>query len=343
MKKKVLYVFSLVLYLLVTCTFLSQKIETEMYIQAEVSERKPIGHIGGSFNASPDALFEDEDGQHLYEVVESDGWKSGVCIKEIPDSVWGTSAYGKVTFPNDRSYYLVESASRMPKEGEMVMIVKSPARTTKYVPFTDQYLVYYPEGVPEDFVLPENSQIISQSENAVLLDMGDIVFPFFEQKAKQMSTSLENEECRVFSMTEVEEFLEQLPRVAVLITFLLFPVLIWICSGVMVKNASANRDLLLVNVGITVIFFVMMLSMLGQIDFPASLLPADNIFDMTYYIQEFSTIIEAQEALGVAAQGVKLLLPEVRKIVACIWGVGIIASMAVSAVELFIIKKKKYN
>lgn len=297
MKKKVIYVFSLILYLLIVSTILSQKIEVEMCTQVEISERKYTGHVGAAFSVSTDALFVDEEGEHLYEIVDGSGWESGSRIQEISDSVWSMGNYGKLSLPNGRSYCLVESASRQPVEGEMALIVKIPGRTKDYVPFTDQYLVYYPGGVPEDFVLPDDSQIIAQSDTAVLLDMSDIVYPFFEQRAKHLSASMENENCRVFSMTEVETFLEQLPKVVALAVCLLLPVVIWIFSGVMVREAFRYKKLLLVNVGIAVIFLCVAIGILGQIDFPASLMPIDNIFDGAHYAQEFSMIEAAQSSL----------------------------------------------
>lgn len=340
MKKNVIYVFSLILYLLIACTIVSQKIETEMCTQVEVSERRFTGKVGVNFSSSTDVLFEDEEWQHLYEVGEGTGWKSGACIQEIPTYTWSIDSYGKISIPNGRSYTIVESASRLPQNGESVIIVKVPGRTRYYVPFTDQYLVCYPEGVPTDFVLPEASQIISKSNTAVLLDMSDIIYPFFEHRAKLLSTSFEGENCRVFSMTEVESFLEQLPRVAVLAVFLALPVVIWICSGVMVQEASKYRDLLLLNVGITVIFLFATLGMLGQIDFPASMMPVDSIFDVAHYTQEFSFIMETQSTLKEPGQTVSMLLPEVKKVIACILGVGAFAGIAVGTLEIVIARGK---
>lgn len=336
MKKKVLYVFVLVLYLLIACTLVSQKIEIEMCTQVEVSQRNFTGYVGGEFSASADALFVDGEGRHLYEVTEGTGWTKGLCVKEIPTMVWRMNGTGKVTIPNGRSYSIVESASRMPVEGEPVVVVKVPGRTKDYVPFTDQYLVCYAESVPSDFVLPEHSKIVAQSDTELLLDMADIIFPFFEHRAKPLSDSLESEECRVFSMTEVENFLEQLPRVAVLSVYLFLPIGLWLCSGIVIKEPAKYKDILWINTGITMFFLAGAVVMLGRIDLPASLLPASNIFDVSHYEQEFQMIMEAQRSLKMEGQMIEVLLSEVKKVVACILGIGMFAGFILSAMELFI-------
>ncbi|MBQ8280196.1 MAG: hypothetical protein IJZ23_10175 [Roseburia sp.] len=349
MKKNVIYIFSLILYLLIACTIVSQKIELEMCTQVEVSERRYTGRGGGTFSSSTDVLFEDEEGQHLYEIVEGSGWKSGQRIGEISTSIWSGDGYGKLSIPNGRSYTLVESASRAPEEGAAVLIVEVPGRTRFYVPLSDRYLVCYPDGVPEEFVLPENSSVISKSDTAVLLDMSDIIYPFFEHRAKKLSISFEGDDCRIFSMTEIESFLEQLPKVAVLGVYLFLPVFIWMCSGMLIKESAKYRELLLLNAGMVVIFLLTTMGVLEQIDFPASLLPVDSIFDVSYYVQEFSLIREAQSSLKEPSQTVAMLLPEVKKVVACIIGVGMLAGIALCVGELFLVsrvrnsKKKSAN
>lgn len=339
MKKRVLYVSTLILYLLIACTIVSQKIEVEMHTQVEASIRRYTGYVGNPFSISLDALFEDEEGMHLYELVEGTGWQSGQCAQEIPTSVWQMN-YRTVSIPNaGRNYILVESASRLLRDGEEVEIVEVPGRGRDYVPFTDQYLVCYPEGVPEDFILPEASEIVAKSDTALLLDMGDIILPFFEQRAKQLSDSMEYENCRVFSMTEVEDFLEQLPRAAVLGVYLLLPILIWMCSGLMIREPSRYKELLLINVGITLFFFLCAIGMLGQIDFPASLMPIDNIFDISHYVQEFELIVKAQSTLNITEKAVAVRLTEVKNVIACILSVGMFAGVVLSAAEFFVVKK----
>lgn len=339
MKKKVLYVFTLVLYLLLVCTLVSQKIEAEMQTQAEVSERRFVGRMSAPFSASKDTLFADEDGLHLYEVVEGRGWQNGTCAKEVSRETWSFSDEKRISIPNGRSYTIVESASRMPIEGSRIAVVKVPGRTKDYVPLTDLYLVCYTEGVPGDFALPENSKIAAKSDMALLLDMGDVIFPFFEHRAKQLSDSMEYEECRVFSMTEIGIFLEQLPRVAALGIYIVLPIWLWICSGMMIKEHTKYKDLLLMNAGITMIFLLCGVRMLEQIDFPASLMPTDNIFDLSHYLREVGMIIEAQNSLKINGRSVAVLLAEVKSVIMYISCVGMFIGFVLSGIEVFIVTR----
>lgn len=333
-KKRVVYIFSLILYLLIVCTVVSQKIETEMRTQAEVSARRHYRVGENAFSVSEDAVFRAEDGIYLYEVVDGNGWTEGEVFAEISAERWGMSGAGKCYIANDRNYTIVENASRVPKAGEKVEIVKIPGRTDDYIPFTDQYLIYYPKGMPDNFILPDDSKIVLKSDKALLLDMGDIVYPFFERRAKQMSDSLEYEECRIFSVTEIGEFLEQLPRVAVLAVYLLFPILFWGCSGMLLKDVSKYRAVLLFNAGMTAFFLFVAARLLVFIDFPASMLPPDNIFDIQHYVQEFRMILQAQRELEMPGNTVEVLLGEVWKTVGHIAGVGIFAGGVVAAFEV---------
>lgn len=335
MKKNVLYMFSLILYLLIICTMLSKKIETEMYTQVEVSYRSYTGHIGEPFSSSTDVLFEDEEGLHLYELAECSGWYDGYCIQELPSTLWYfDDNTGKIKLPNGRNYILVESASRFPKEGSAVVVVDIPKRTINYVPFTDKYLVYYPDGVPKKFILPENSKIIEQSDTAVLLDMEDITYPFFEHTARQLSVSMSDENCRVFSLTEAEVFLKQLPLLAVIAIFLVLPVLIWMCSGVLVRQANRYRRLLITNIGFVAISILGAIGILRKIDFPASFMPDSSIFDFSHYMREFAFITNAQSSLEGSGQTIALLIEEIKNESAIVLGIGGFACMVVIVFEI---------
>lgn len=335
MKKNVLYMFSLILYLLIICTMLSKKIETEMYTQVEVSYRSYTGHIGEPFSSSTDVLFEDEEGLHLYELAECSGWYDGYCIQELPSTLWYfDDNTGKIKLPNGRNYILVESASRFPKEGSEVVVVGIPKRTVDYVPFTDEYLVYYPDGVPKKFILPENSKIIEQSDTAVFLDMEDITYPFFEHTAKQLSVSMSEENCRVFSMTEAEAFLKEIPLLAVLAIFLVLPVLIWMCSGVLLRQASRYRRLWMTNIGMVVISILGTAGILGKIDFPASFMPVSSIFDFSHYMRAFACITNAQSSLEESGQTIALLIDEIKNEIAIVLGIGGFACMVVIVFEI---------
>lgn len=69
MKRRVLCVISLVLYILIACTILSLQIGKEMLTQVEVLKVKDDGMWGQSVSIPQTVLFEDASGKHLYEPV----------------------------------------------------------------------------------------------------------------------------------------------------------------------------------------------------------------------------------------------------------------------------------
>ena len=76
MKRRSLCVICLVLYILISCTILSLKIEKEMLTQVEVLKIKDNGMWGQSVSLPQTVLFEDTKGKHLYELIEGSGWES---------------------------------------------------------------------------------------------------------------------------------------------------------------------------------------------------------------------------------------------------------------------------
>ena len=330
MKKKILYAFMPVFYVLIVCTFLSEKIETEMYTQVEVSERKIIGHGVNSYSSSAKVLFPDEEGYHLYEVTEGKGWQAKQVIREIPTNIWGWESDTKISLPGRKNYILVESASRMPAEGYGVEVVKHPVRTKDYVPESDRYLVVYPDGVAE------------------LLEIEDAEYPFMEHRAKQLSDTFGDEDCRIYSMTELENFVEQLPRVAVLAMYLIFPIVIWVVSYPMLTASGKYGGVLCLNLIMTAGFLLGSVKMLGQIDFPASLMPTDSIFEFSHYQQEFAIIRNAQASLGMGNNNLEGMITAANTRMAGIVGIGMVAMVIFAIMELCLLycmnaeKRKKF-
>ena len=106
MKRRSLCVICLVLYILISCTILSLKIEKEMLTQVEILKIKDNGMWGQSVSISQTALFEDAKGKHLYELVEGSGWESGLRVREIPqDSYELDYEKGTIRLPGQLDYY----------------------------------------------------------------------------------------------------------------------------------------------------------------------------------------------------------------------------------------------
>lgn len=72
--------FSLILFLLIFCAFLSMKIEAEMQTQVEVKSIIASKSYFSNIELPISVLFKDESHTHLYEVVQGTGWEGGMRI-----------------------------------------------------------------------------------------------------------------------------------------------------------------------------------------------------------------------------------------------------------------------
>lgn len=303
MKKKVLCAFSLILYILVAFTFLSMKIEAEMTTLVQVREIDPKKYSGSTVEMPMKVLFQDRERILLFEVVDGAGWESGLRIREVPRGTW-TLAYleGLVKIPGGDNYYrFVQSASRQPTPGERTVILPSrPARAD------DRYLAVYDPELPEKLELPSTAQIAARSDNALLLNMANMITPFFEHQAKGMAVHMDMAE-RIYSMTDAAQFLENLPLIALLACVLLAPLPIWLLSCLLARDSHENRRFLLLNIAAVIGLLFAANAIMGKIDLPASLLPPVNIFSFDYYKAEFTQILDALHSLGDAAPDITAL------------------------------------
>lgn len=342
MKRKVLCVFSLILFLLIFCTFLSMKIEVEMLTQVEVKTINGSKIYFGNIELPISVLFKDEYQSHLYEVVEGTGWESGMRIQEIASQQYQVSEETQlVTLSPGQDYSFVLTASRQPSYGELVEIIEEPETAP------DTYLVYYQSGVPEYEVLPEQTVLLAQSENALLLSVEEAVFPFFEHRAKNMLNTINAPDMRVFSLTEVEDFLTQLPLLTLLAILLIVPVMLWAAACIF-SGWDHSRIIVLLNTILIILTLCLLPQLLEQINLPASLLPSDNILDVSYYRTTFGVIFDIFEELEMVSS-MKMKEAAISQVVG-IWRIsGGVTGVLIFAETIFLymkshkyMKKKKY-
>lgn len=344
MKRKVLCVFSLILFLLIFCTFLSMKIEVEMLTQVEVKTIKASKTYFGNIELPISVLFKDEYQTHLYEVVEGTGWESGMRIQEIASQQYLVSEENQlVTMSPGNDYTFVLTASRQPNYGELVEIVEDIETAP------DTYLVYYPNGVPEYESLPAQTALLSQSENTLLLSVEEATFPFFEHRAKNVLTPIGDSGMRVFSLSEAEDFLNQLPLLTMLALLLVVPVMFWAASCIF-SCWDRSRAAVLLNAVLIALALCALPQLLERIDLPASLLPGGNILDWKYYEEEFSLLFGALAQFADAGRDLLLLKANMAADSFRIMWVALLITAAVLIAEGVIIRlaakpfvhKKKY-
>lgn len=281
MKKHVFCVFFLIFLALTTCTILSQAIERETTLEVIGYEKKASYD---AFSMPPEMLFTDENGSHLYEVYEGTGWESGLRAREI--------LLDGSYFIADRDYTIVRGASRQPVYGELAALFdgKDTAPST--------YVAWYPNGIPAENEMLFQAEILEQSSHVLLLHQEKGIIPFTENRAKGSMAQLAGPNWRVYNLEALDQLLNSIPNSLLAIVLVAAVAVLGILVCIFSYHPRRNRWLILTNcITITAVLFFLT-RILNQIDLPASMLPPENIFDISYYRAELAGLYHALEELA---------------------------------------------
>lgn len=305
MKRRSLCVICLVLYILISCTILSLKTEKEMLTQVEVLKIKDKGMWGQSVSISQTALFEDERGKHLYELVEGSGWESGLRVREIPQDDYELDYEdGTIRLPGGRDYYFIATASRQPVVGELVEIIKSKDAGL----ISDAFLFVYPQGVPEDILVADSLSVKEQSEKAVLVSIENTTTCFFEHKQIGEHQSMGGDGWQIFSQETVRGFWEQIPLVVLLAVLLLAVTILWVFSCIVCTFTYHPKRLFATIGAISVASLAAICIILSYIDLPSAMLPDTNILNFRHYLGELEIMLSGLETLPSALQEFSVIM-----------------------------------
>lgn len=282
MKRNTAYAFALILYLLVACTILSAKIEEEMQTQVITMDYPVEKNKSSNIQVSTNYLYQDANGgTHLFYVEEGTRWVRGNVSKELSplEYMAGKDANMQpVVFVSaNRDWSFIAAASRFPLDGRGVEICDS-------INFAeDQYLLIYPDGVPAYEKLPDRVELISQTEDALLLDMQHTRVPFIEDQAKSSLWRLESENWKIYSLGDYEAFQNCIPKIILLAILVAVPVILWLLGLIgMLISGHGKVPTLIFTVG-TLICTVGVVYLITQIDLPSSLMPVESILDFAHY------------------------------------------------------------
>ena len=183
-------------------------------------------------------------------------------------------------------------------------------------------------------------ELIDRNGQSLLLSLEKSQFPFFEHRAvgddlKQLAGT----DMRVFSLTAVEEFLSQLPSLAMAALLLLIPVTFWIVSCFLSIDAEKNKWPIAVNIALAIGSVILLWAVLSGIDLPATMLPSGNILNWQHYWEEFSLIFGAMEAFGEEAKQLFSVRSQAAERCVAIWRSGIALTLAVILAEVFWVVK----
>lgn len=260
-------------YVLIACTLLSGKIEETMTVR--VSAKTFNLFLQPKLSAS--TLFWDEGGSHLYYLEKEDGT---FIVRELEagDDYNINYEENSVTLSGVGECNVILSASRRPQVGEKAEVLKKRDQTQ------DRYLLVG-KGWQNPETEPETQVQIRQIDRASS--------PFLEHEAKQ-SLGLEfPEDWRLYSLTDADTFVENVPRIAVMLVLFLLPVVLLTGSCIM-----ESRKALWCNIGLSAASFGGAWAMLSSVKLPVSWLPPDNIFRLSHYREQMTGVLQALEQLG---------------------------------------------
>lgn len=349
MKKNVLCIFFLVLYLLVVCTILSLKIEDTMMTKVVTMTAQPTG-VEPTELKKP-TLFSDMMGDHLYEVTEGIGWNTGLRAAEYPAGYYDKEA---MTVQVYSEFTYIVTASRQPREGEQIDIIAQVKDLKKEA---DDYLIVYPNGKPdfeamlEDGVWDSNmaaqyerflekAEIKAQSGSAMLLRIEEGTLPYTEHTAKMNVAILEGLDWQIYRTADVEQMLKMLPLLAVLIIVVVLSIVIWAHTCVLARDEDENGRLIKVNAGIVAALVGVLCILLAVIELPASLMPLDIIFDTAHYSQVFGSIFGELAGLGSVGQSILTLANQMKTAFWIVLAVGAVICALPVVIEVIIMRRR---
>lgn len=309
MKRITACVFALIFWLVLICTALSVQIKDWMTPQVSTTS---VGYNRETNeNTLPiSALFTDETGQHIYQLAEGTDENSDATLREYssenytvyPDRI--VMRYGDAT-------PFIQYATRPLKPEDTVEKLGMPIEKAD-----DTWLVFFPEEVPVlESKYPKAVTIEDQAEGVFLAAATRVEQPFSEGRAKSylIVTPKDAEETddpfldallaqsieyRVYSLSEIQQFFEEIPWLSVVGSLMILSLGLWISSCLLAKGGSRGKKLLIVNAVLAGVLFGGMVLLLNRIDLPSSLLPTQTILDTGHYTEEFSGIFRALETLS---------------------------------------------
>ena len=345
MKKTVLCIFSLVLFLLVACTILCAEIEDTMMTHAIVKQESGMEF---EVKLQPSSIFEDMMGTHLYELTEGVGWNTGLRAVEVPESYYNAESLSCSSFGK---WEYIMSASRQPREGERIMVWALQRDLTRE---EDTYLLYYPMGILDFEAMVEEGyiseydyekvmsglEIVEQNELSMLVRVERGTLPYTEQMAKTELSALEGYDWRIYRIKDVEKLLSSLPLIALVIIAVAFPIALWAYTCWLSRKEEENATLIKINAGVIAGMLIVLLILMKIIDLPPSLMPLDNIFDMAHYSQTFGTIFSLLGTMS-SGQSVLTLAGSMETVFWVILAAGVAVGAAFIVVEGIVAKKNK--
>lgn len=304
--------FILVFWGLMICTILSDNIHRQMTAKVMVIKKEQFSSSGVKLPLN--VLFSDKNGLHLYEAAEGDNWEKGKHVQEVPSYQYQIGEED-IVVSGGAEYGYIQYASKAVTDGDAIQIVsQSKTEEELYLRITEE------EENVEEWIGAGN---LIEKKNGVLLFSMAGKQPYMEEQMRGDLSIAEGG--RLYNLNEVTVFFRNLPLVSALFVFLLLFFIIWVCSCILLRDWDRNKYFLIGNLGAALLLLAVFIEVACRISLPSSLLPDKNIFELSYYKNEFLEIVEGLRKLsGVIALGVRESL---KKEIVLAKGIGLLGGM----------------
>lgn len=276
-KQKALWVFTLVFWLVAACTFFAIKTQEQMTPQVTTTRAETSYSANSSAKLPLDCLQIDSGGgMHLYEVYEGTGWEAGMRVREIRDFSMDEK---NVLLDNGGWGEYVQYASKPLTNGELVDVIRGNNKEP------GNWLVIFPEDVPELDDLGNGVQVVAQDENIALLSVESDTKPFMEGRAKSVIPALAG--AKVYSFADIEQFLGNFVCSGLLLAVFVILLTLWGYAWYENQYDKKYPRMWPLSLGIGIVLLGGIAAILHFVNLPSSLLPPEHITDLGYYFREF--------------------------------------------------------
>lgn len=287
MKRRVLFIFILIFWMITLSTFLSIRIEEWMMPFISTTETNPKD-VNSEIPA--DSLFYDDMGMHIYRTRIGQGWEPGIRVWEVSKSDYFVID-GMVRFEQSSGDF-IQYATRTLRVGDEVRLPENVFLTED-----DNWLAVFPEGIPEYEFKDNKMSVETKSETAMLVCAPKAASPFMEDRARSAVIVEKADEewykphtSSFYSLGDLRVFMNNIMLLGVLAAMMIFTVILWAWSFRLSKEPTKNKKLLIINGSVGAGLLMLSPLLLHFINLPASLLPQYHITDFPHYAKVFGEL-----------------------------------------------------
>ena len=287
MKRRVLFIFILIFWMITLSTFLSIRIEEWMMPFISTTETNPKD-VNSEIPA--DSLFYDDMGMHIYRTYMGQGWEPGIRVREISQEDYFIID-GKVRF-NQGSGEFIQYATRTPRVGEEVRKPESAFLTED-----DNWIAVFPDGIPEYELKDDKMSVEAKTDTSMVVCAPEAAAPFMEDRARS-AVIVEKEDFEwyephtssFYSLGDLRAFMNNIMLLGILAAMMLFTVILWAWSFCLSRNYIKYKKQLIINGSVAAGLLALSPLLLHFINLPASLLPQYHITDFPHYTKVFGEL-----------------------------------------------------